>query len=73
MDSVTVVVVTVEVVGTAPLGAFSFLATCFFDPEDEEEEEDELDDDDDEEEDEEEESDGLGEGALRLTPATVAA
>ena len=74
-DSVTVVVVIVDgaaaVTATAPFGALSFLDTCFLDPEDDEELEEDEDDDEDEEE--EEESDGLGDGALRLTPATVAA
>lgn len=68
-DSVTVVVVIVD--GTAPFGALSFLETCFLDPAEDDEELDE--DDEDDEDDEEEESDGLGDGALRLTPATVAA
>lgn len=56
--------VVVVVVGTSPL---VFFAT-FLDPEEEEEE---LEDEEDEEE--EEESEGLGEGAFRLTPATGAA
>jgi len=64
-SSVTVVVV-VTGTGMAPLVDLTFLVT-FLDPDDELEE---LEEEDDEEE---EESEGLGEGALRLTPATVAA
>ena len=56
--------VVVVVVGTSPL---VFFAT-FLDPEEDEEE---LEDEEDEEEDDE--SEGLGEGAFRLTPATGAA